>query len=363
MNRWFSIIEGLSLALLLTSHAFAQPTTLDAPGASVQLFQEAEQLAASGNSAAACRKYGESYSLEPRLDSLLRWGDCLEVAGKLASAYQAFADAGELAKRNADPRAASAQARAGALRPRLSFLTVEVPKDRALPSLVLERDGFRIGSSAWGMPQPIDPGSHTIVARAPGYRSFSTTVDVAAEGTALVVEVPALEQGEDAPPVAAAVAVEPPAPPPAPEVAPLAVTPAPAAPAPASPTTDRGPSNTTKIARVAAPVMLGVAAVSAGLGVYFWADRSDILEQRDAICPTSRDCEPGTNARLASMTAEASDSQRAAVVGFALAGTAAAIGAGLWLLPTDDAKRKPRTARVVPLVAAEGGGLLLLGEL
>jgi len=56
------------------------------------------------------------------------------------------------------------------------------------------RDGASIPQTAWGTAGAIDPGRHTIEARAPGYRQWSTTVLIGAENDDRVVTVPALEQ-------------------------------------------------------------------------------------------------------------------------------------------------------------------------
>ena len=348
MKLWLAMCKLLT-ALLLAPNVFAQAAAADARASALSLFREAERLATTGDAAGACVKYGESYSLAPELDALLRWGDCLERAGKSASAYLAFRDAGDLAQRTGDARAEAARARAAALRPRLSYLTIEVRAERILPELVVDRDGFRLGSSAWGVPIPIDPGLHTIAVSARGYRSWSMTIEVVGDSAAPYVEVPALELEPEQPAVVA---------PPPPSEAKAAERPA-AAPV----TPDRRAASTAKASRIAAPVLLGVAVVGAAAGIYYAVETSKTLEQRAGICPSGRDCEPGTNRRLEQLTNQAVASQRSEIICFALAGTSAAIGAGLWLLAPRSAHAKPRAARVTPIVHPSGGALLLQGEL
>ena len=82
-------------SLLLAASASAQ-TPVDSRAASVAALTEAKRLAAAGNAAEACAKYGESYSLDAQLDALLPLADCFEQSGKLASAYNAFRDAVEV---------------------------------------------------------------------------------------------------------------------------------------------------------------------------------------------------------------------------------------------------------------------------
>jgi len=343
----------LPLLLLLPASAWAQ-APVDARAASVASLEEAKRLATAGSAAEACAKYAESYSLDAQLDALLPLADCFEQSGKLASAYNAFRDAVEVAQRTADPRAASADARAQKLRPRLSYLTVEVLQDRRLPALAVERDGFRLGSSAWGVPVPIDPGQHVIAVSAYGYRPWQTTVDVQGEGAAPYIDVPMLEklpQPESAP---AALPAGPVAPPPA--VAPAPVTkkqPAPAADA---------HGNELPPTRMAAIAAAGAGVVSLGLGVYFLSKKNSTLTERDGICPSGKGCEPGTNARLANLTQEAVGQQRAQIAFLAVGGAALALGGVLWFLP----KRKPSDEHanyLVPVVQLSGGGFVFGGRL
>lgn len=348
-------------SLLLAASASAQ-TPIDARAASVAALTEAKRLAAAGNAAEACAKYGESYSLDAQLDALLPLADCFEQSGKLASAYNAFRDAVEVAQRAGDARAATADARAQKLRPRLSYLTVEVLQERRLPALAVERDGFRLGSSSWGVPMPIDAGQHVVSVNAYGYKPWQTIIDVQGEGAAPYVEVPMLEKLPDAPavvppaPVAVAEPVQPPpvALQPAPVVVPKPPAPAPAAPAPA--TSGLPPM------RVAAIAAAGAGVLSLGFGVYFLSKKNGTLDERDGICPSGKGCEPGTNARLADMTQQAKNQQKAQIGFMAVGGAALALGGVLWFLP----KRAPsqeRAAYLLPVVQPSGGGLVFGGAL
>lgn len=351
----------LSSLLLLVSNAWAQAPA-DARASSVAALTEAKRLAAAGNAAEACAKYAESYSLDAQLDALLPLADCFEQGGKLASAYNAFRDAFEVAQRAGDARAAMADARAQRLRPRLSYLTIEVLQDRRLPALAVERDGFRLGSSAWGVPMPIDPGQHVVAVSAFGYKPWQTTVEVQGEGAAPFVDVPLLEKLPDAPeaaplppPVAAA-----PAPQPAPVAAPqspaVSARPAKPAAAPAAKGSELPPT------RVAAIAAAGVGVAGLGVGVYFLSKKSSTLTERDGICPSGKGCEPGTNARLAALTQSAISQQRAGVAFLAAGGAALALGAGLWFLP----KRKQtdeHATYLVPVLQPSGGGFVLGGQL
>jgi hypothetical protein len=352
------------LGFLVASPARAQD---DPRVTSLAFFQEAEKLAASGDTAAACRKYGDSYSLDPRLDALLKWGDCLEKEGKLASAFAAFQDAVALAQRSSDPRSVTAETRAKQLRPRLSFITIEVPQERQLTTLNVQRDGFRLGSSAWGVPVPIDPGQHTIRVSAQGYQAWQTTINVGPDNAAPYIEVPLLERLPDAP----VEAVAPPMPsepaPPAPVASPPPAAVAPPV-VPILPTRpalqDSAPSRGLRPTRVAALAVGGAGAVALGVGVYFLIDTRNTLRTRDDICPSGVMCEPGTNKRLAALTSDARDSQRTGYIGLAVGGAMLGAGVALWLLPArQTTSSATRAAWVAPVVHPGGAGVLLQGAL
>jgi len=351
------MFRSFLIALVLPGAALAQAAPPDARSASIALLVEAKRLAAAGSAAEACEKYAESYSLDAQLDALLPLADCLEQSGKLARAYAAYQDAVELAKRAGDQRGVAAEARANQLRPRLSYLTVDVPAAYRLPALSVERDGFRLGSSAWGVPIPIDAGTHVILVKAYGYRDWQTTIDVQSEGSAPYVEVPLLEKLPDA--ATAAPVVSPP-------VAPAPVVPAavPASPArspathvPAARTLSSGLAPT----RWAALAAGGAGVVGVGIGFYFLAQTRSTLSERDGICPTSKNCAPGTNAHLAVLTRQAINQQRAEIAFFALGGAALAIGAGLWFLPKS--KNGDHAAYLLPMVQPAGGGVVWGGSL
>jgi hypothetical protein len=355
-SRRCSALTLSALVLLAAARATAQTAPVDAQTRALQLLREAEQLSASGNASEACDKYRESASLDAQLDALLPWARCLEQSGKLASAYAAYGDAVEVARRNGDPRVSGAEQAATALRPRVSFLTIDVPASHRLSGLSVERDGFRLGSSGWGVPMPIDAGVHEVVVRAFGYRDFLLRLEVKGEAEQPYFEVPHLEKvdsaaapGTAALPVASAPPAAVPAASPPPPVA---------APAPL-PVAARSSGLGTR--RTIALAAGGAAVVGLALGTYFLIKTDNTLDERDGICPTSNNCEPGTNLRLAGLTSEARSQQRAEVVFFALAGASAALAAGLWFWPGPEAS--DHHTYVAPALSPQAAGLVLGGQL
>lgn len=354
----------LPLSGLLFAASGLAETPVDARAASVAALTQAKRLAAAGNAVEACAKYGESYSLDAQLDALMPLADCFEQSGKLASAYNAFRDAVEVAQRAGDARASVAEARAQKLRPRLSYLTVEVLQERRLPALAVERDGFRLGSSAWGVPMPVDAGQHVVSVNAYGYKPWQTTVDVQGEGAAPYVDVPMLEKLPETPavsPAAPVVVTEPVQPPPSasPQPAPVAAAPERPAPAPSSPASTSAGLPPTRVAAIAAA---GAGVLSFGVGMYFLGKKNSTLSERDAICPSGKGCEPGTNLRLADMTQQAINQQKAQIAFMAVGGVALALGGVLWFMPKRT-HTSERAAYLVPVVQPSGGGFVLGGAL
>ncbi len=164
-----------------------------AEAAAVALFNDAQKLVAAGDYASACPKFLEVKKTLPTAGLSLNLGDCLEHEGKLASAWAEFEAAGRKAQITHDAdREAEAQRRAQAIEGKLSKLTINVGQRERLPGLVVRRDGADIGESQYGTAVPVDPGSHTIEVSAPGFRTWSTTVDVVPIAGAASVAVPHL---------------------------------------------------------------------------------------------------------------------------------------------------------------------------
>lgn len=127
--------------------------------------------------------------LDPAVGTQLNLADCYERVGKVGSAWAAFLDAAALAKSShqAD-REKLARARAKALEPRLPRLVIDADTS-AEPGMEISRDGIAIGSASWNTAIVIDPGTHDVVASAPGKMSWRTVVD-AKEGQTSKVVVP-----------------------------------------------------------------------------------------------------------------------------------------------------------------------------
>jgi hypothetical protein len=330
------------------SPADADPTPAD-KALATQLFDDAEKLMAASNYAGACAKYAESQRLDPQLGTLLHAADCYEKAGKIASAWASFKEAVEVAaRRNAsgqkEPREQIARSRAAALETKVSHLMISVTNPD--PNLEVLQDDRPVGRAVWGSAFPVDPGPHSVTARAPGHKTWSNNVDVGASGAKVEVVVPPLEL-EGAP-------VAPPAPaaPPAPSTAPMPQPQqqpfVPAATYPASPEPAKAETTTGGGSRTAGFVLAGVGVAGIATGIVFGLQRNSKVDERDAICPTSMHCTPDEGARIDSLTNDAKSAAMISNVGFALGGISAALGIYFIVTAKPNEPAKTATVRVQP---------------
>lgn len=183
----FSMAIVLSGALV-TSVANAQPSGQDQATAE-GLFAGGKKLMADGKYAEACPKFEESQRLDPAPGTQFNLGDCYEHIGRTASAWALFLNVASAAKSaGLADREKVARDRAAALEPKLSKLTIVVPSPA--PGTEVKRDGVVVGPAQYGVSLAVDPGSHPITASGPKKQTWTSTVEVGAEGA--TVSVPAL---------------------------------------------------------------------------------------------------------------------------------------------------------------------------
>jgi hypothetical protein len=179
------------VVLGLTEPAFAQSAEAEA------MFNEGDKLMAAGKLAEACAAFEASNNMDPRAGTLIRLGECREANKQLASAWTAYR--GGLARAK-DPRKRDiAQAKVTALEPRLSHLTIVVGTNK-VDGLAILRDGKPVDPVTWDRSLPVDGGDYTIVAKAPGFEDWKTTVSVPPEQGDVKVELPPLVKSAVPPP-------------------------------------------------------------------------------------------------------------------------------------------------------------------
>jgi hypothetical protein len=298
------------LACASTAIVLAAPKAHAAdPTAAESLFQEARALMAEQRYAEACPKLAESYKLDPGAGTLFNLARCREVDGKLASAWNAYQEVAAMTRATGQAeREAVARARAEALRPRLSFLTV-----RTTANVHVTQDGVAIASADLGRAIPVDAGVHVLHTDAPGKHPWEQRVTIAGEAQRVAVDVPVLEDE--------AANVIPPS---------------------------GGARRTVAIALGAGGLL------SAGLGAYFGVRAIARASEAHSHCDPSGCDSTGVDA--------SNDSKRSGTIStitFAAAGALVVSAAVVWL--TAPARPRPAAATLAPIVGPQLGGAALVG--
>ncbi|MEZ4230662.1 MAG: PEGA domain-containing protein [Polyangiaceae bacterium] len=184
---------GLSLCLGFASSAHAEDKAL-----AESLFQEGRRLMDAGNPADACPKFEASQKADPSPGTLINLAGCYKALGRTASAWAEYKSAETLARNlNRDEQMKFAHDAAAELEPNLSKLELVPPKSK-VDGLQVTRDGELIAVGSLGTPVAVDPGKHEIKVTAPGYRPWTTTVEVGPSGDAQIVRIPPLSVDPDA---------------------------------------------------------------------------------------------------------------------------------------------------------------------
>lgn len=199
---------------LLASPASAQAQSASNKAAAEALFDEGVKLLKAGEIEKACRKLESSQRVDPGIGTLLYLGECYEQEGRTASAWATFREAASKAKAAGETnRARTGMKRAEKLESRLSRVTFQVASENeGISGLTVRQAKLTVNRALWGSAIPVDPGELVVVAEAPGYETFQTTISVSEGPSQAKVEIPALvalpeEMEEPAPLAAPAAAV------------------------------------------------------------------------------------------------------------------------------------------------------------
>ena len=196
--------------LLVSPPSIAQ--TGDDKALALSLFADGRSLKAQGKFEEAAQKFEAAAGSMRSYGILLNLAQCYEKLGRTASAWSTWGEAKAIAGNAKDQT--DAMNAEQALVSHLSLLAIVVPQGAVRDNLTVLRDGTVIRAPAWGKASPVDPGPHTIEARAPGYKSWSTTLEIGKDADQRTVTMPPLEPEEAraaAPPVAPAGFPAPPA--------------------------------------------------------------------------------------------------------------------------------------------------------
>lgn len=333
------VVSMVAFVVLATAspRVFAQSASVQAQS----LFDEGRTLLKAGKLAEACAAFEASEKLDPAITTLLNLADCREQNHQLATAWGAFSDASRMARTAGNDklvRVASNHARK--LEPRLSKLTISVPSDRQVTGLEILRGSEVVDPASWSHALPIDGGSYTITARAPGHAPWSTTRTIKVEADAQTVEIPKLADAPVAPPVAVigagndGRAVAPPSPP-------LSTIPSPA------PAThpDAAPSRTLPLVFGASALVLGGGALAfhlSGNSTYDKAKATTTEPQRDDLYHSA-------------------NTRRYLAQGFGIAAVGCA-GAAVYLYIRGRGTHRAETTAVTPVASPQLTGLAVIGS-
>jgi len=252
---------ALSLALVLAA-ASAGPAALAGPEAKPtpsaldrarSQFHQGLALETAGDWSGALSLFQQVAYVKLTPQVRFHIGLCEEHLGQLAAALGDYdLAAHEAVEAKVAEVSAQVAARRDELKARIPQLTITRGSGGEYASVSL--DGVSLGGSSIGIQLPVDPGPHSVEARAPGFKPFSATIDVA-EKESKKVEI-TLERI------------------PAPAVAPdLVVSGAPAA------DTSEPPR-----ANVVPFVVGGVGVASLGAGVVFLLLRHNAITTLDSMC-------------------------------------------------------------------------------
>ncbi len=314
-----------AIFMVARGDAYAQPSP-----AAEKLFRDGRKLLASGDIDRACEAFAASTRLEPSIGALLNLGDCREKQGKTATAWAAFVEAGNLAKRRSDKRRNEAERRASKLEERLSYLTIRVPT----PGVHVTRDGKPVDAGTFGVALPIDPGPHELAAEGGG-RSWHRDIVIGPtnDWQSVVVEL----EAEETPTT------------PAPTPAPSTIDDTPQAPRP------EAPHRFTSL-RIGA-LVVGVAGLGGLAGsIVLGLQARSLDDEAHTACPSGEPCRDP--AAVAKSKDAVSKAKLATIVG-GVGAAAVAAGVVMWIV----GKPTPveRQAHAVPVVSSSGVGFAIVG--
>ncbi|GEM_PF-2434419 len=319
------------LLLAVTSTAHAQSA---ASAEADALFDQGRTLIKQKKIAEACTAYEGSQRVSPLVQTQVALADCREQNKQLATAYGLWRDVERQTRAPIDDGMkklnAFAADRVKALEPRLSKLTIDMAAADRVAGLAITRNTAPLDQILLGQQLPIDGGSYTIVARAPGYREASVTIVVELERDTKVVHLPPLD------PLPA-------------EVAPPNTTTAAALGARAVAAPEPPPSKMLSFVVGGA----GVALLGGALGLDLWARSQYDDSKREPDDFRQEDMWQGAKTK------------RFVAQGVAIAGLAA-VGVGAWLFVRARSYEKQHAIDIAPSVDAHDGesraGIVVLGS-
>jgi len=331
VTRWRFIARGLAVIPIV--FFVAREARADSAAEAEALFHDGTQLLEAGRFAEACLKLAGSQKLDPALGTLLYLAACHQKLGLTATAWTEFSSATEWAERTDQPKR-TAFGRTHMIQLESTLAKVVIRAVRVLPQFEVKVDDEVLDSPASGAARPLDPGTHTVEATAPGFVAWRTTVHLAARAETLTVDVPALEPA--LPPAAPQRAMDP------------------------SPPRDGATSSATLPSQVLASSAAGLATAGIVVGSVFGVMTFAARNSARAACPQNA-CGPGGLDDVDRLRTYATVSTVAFGVGLA-----AALATGYFNLRGNASRGGPgalaRSVTLVPGISPRQAGIELLAR-
>lgn len=288
-----------------------------------ELFNRGKQLSAEGKHAEACPKFAESAKLDPRVGTLGQLAACEERLQHLVSARAHWQQAANLARAQGDQRLSLAEKELTRIDAMVPKVRIVIPSD-APREMTIRLDQLQVGLSSIGVPIPLDPGSHTITVLVSGKPAWNKTVQLRANGAVTPIEIPMLDENEDAD-------------------------------APAGPTAPPVAGSSTGTMTTVGVVAGGVGIVGLAVGAYFGGvAQAKLDDSNDLGCTEDNSCpEPAAERRDDARTAG-----DLSTIFFLAGGALLAGGITLWIL--DDGDDSPSVGATVT-TGPSASGLSLHG--
>lgn len=166
------------VAIPATAHAQSAPSRVPGKEVAKRLFEEGVDLEKKSEFAGALAKYKEAEQITATPGLRFHKGYCLEQLGKLAAALEEYEAADKLATatNKADVHSAVIL-RLEPLRARVPQIAIRLAT--TAKDVEVQLDGGAVGPHLLeGKAFRLDPGEHVVVARAPGYKTFTRNVQV-----------------------------------------------------------------------------------------------------------------------------------------------------------------------------------------
>lgn len=181
-------LSALALFFLREQGASGQDAAAEA------LLQEGKTQIAQGKLDAGCTTFAKALELLKHPRIRINLADCREKQGKFASAWVEYIETRRMSNNLVEQEPSEAKRieyineKIKAIEPKISYLIVNVTSK--VPGLEIFRDSVLTPE---GVKVPVDPGSYTLIAKAPGYVQWSQSFKVEGEGNTQTLKVPPLK--------------------------------------------------------------------------------------------------------------------------------------------------------------------------